>query len=66
MKAHGKGKGINITSQFTSTLNRFKGCIANVSDGVPVREFVPYVPSKAMERAVARCKELTALPSRFA
>jgi len=60
MKRTGKGCGITINSEFTSTLNRFKGCMANVSEGVQVREFKPYKVPKAMQDQVERCKELTA------
>lgn len=59
-KRTGKGKGIDITSQFTSTLNRFKGHIANVSEGIEVRPWRPYtVPremAEASERAAAYCR----------
>ena len=42
MKPHGKGMGIDITSEFTSEINRFKhDFLADVSKGMAPREFKP-------------------------
>lgn len=38
MKAHGKGVGISINSEFISTLNNFKQAF-NSTPPAPVREF---------------------------
>ena len=70
MKKHtGKGRGISINAPNqggTSDVNAFKMRIEAQTAAPPaVRPFVPYKPSKAMEEAIARCKELTALPSWF-
>ena len=59
------GKGLDLTDKYTNHVNKFKHALANVSEGVPVVEWKPYKPPRAMEDAIARCKELTALPSRF-
>ncbi|MCR4304948.1 MAG: hypothetical protein NUV63_12130 [Gallionella sp.] len=62
-KRTGKGKGISINSQFTSTLNNFKQGLANVSEGVQVREWKDYKPSREMEAASARAAEIHKIPS---
>ena len=59
-----KGNWATINGGGLSKVNAWKQELGKVPP--PVREFKPYVPSAAMERAVERCKELTALPSRFA
>ena len=52
------------SQDYTSAFNKFKAEIAK-TPSPPVREWKPYKPPIAMEQAIERCKELTALPSRF-
>ena len=63
MKAHGKGKGISLTDEFTNKVNKFKQVLANVSEGVPIRPWKPYMPSRAMQAASARAAEVHKIPS---
>ena len=66
MKAHGKGTGITINAGGTNNSVKWKQMIANATVGIPEREWNPLKITRAMEIAVERCKELTAIPSRFA
>lgn len=62
-----KGNWGTINAGGTSKLNNYKHeFLSDVSKDVPVREWKPYREPAALRRNIERCKELTALPSRFA
>ena len=57
-----KGQGISING---GTSLAWKMKLAHAAAGLPVLEFKPLKTSRAMQIALERTRELTALPSRY-
>ena len=60
-----KGLATRTSIDYTNSFVKFKQEMTK-TPSPPAREWKPYREPEALRRNIERCKELTALPSRFA